>query len=105
MSRSRPASDPLSYHKPTGQYYVTREKRKVYLACDRDEALLRYHRLALGMSPVVVNPEPFGPSGSQMTAKELANRFLAARQANWKAPETTLRSYKDWLGRFLKDLP
>lgn len=41
MSRSRPASNPLSYHKPTGQYYVTREKRRVYLGCDRDEALLR----------------------------------------------------------------
>ena len=54
---------------------------------------------------MVVDSEPCGPSGSLMTVKELANRFLAAQQANWKAPETTLRSYMDWFGRFLKDHP
>ena len=41
MSRSRPASNPLSYHKPTGQYYVTRGKRRRYLGANRDEALVR----------------------------------------------------------------
>ncbi len=105
MSRSRPASNPLSYHKHTGQYYVTRDKKRVYLGSDRDEALQRYHHLALGMSSVAMDPKPFGPSGSLVTVKELANRFLAAQQANWKAPETTLRSYKGWLRRFLKDHP
>ena len=35
----------------------------------------------------------------------MANRFLAAQQANWRNPKTTLISYKDWLGRFLKDHP
>ena len=40
-----------------------------------------------------------------LAAKELANRFLAAQQANWRNPVTTLRSYRDWIGRFLKDHP
>ncbi len=103
MSRSRPASNPLSHHKPTGQYYVTRDKKRVYLGCDKEEALLRYHRLALGMPQVTSVSEAPAAFGGLLTVKELANRFLAAQQANWKAPETTLRSYKDWLGRFLKD--
>jgi integrase len=38
-----------------------------------------------------------------ITCKELANRFLAAQQANWRAPQTTLRCYRDWLRHFLKD--
>ena len=84
MSRSRPASNPLSYHKHTGQYYVTPDKKRVYLGSDRDEALQRYHHLALGMSPLVVDPEPLGPSASLMTVKGLANHFLAAQQTNWK---------------------
>jgi integrase len=40
-----------------------------------------------------------------ISVKELANRFIAAQQANWRAPETTLRCYQNWLGRFLKDHP
>jgi integrase len=40
-----------------------------------------------------------------MTLKELANRFLAAQRANWRNPETTLKCYTDWLGRFLADHP
>jgi len=31
MSRSRPASNPISYHKHTKQYYVTRGGRRIYL--------------------------------------------------------------------------
>ena len=81
MSRSRPASNPLSYHKPTGQYYVTREERRVYLGCDRDEALLRYHRLALGMRPVVVSPEPFGPVSRQSARTMTAQRGCSVRIA------------------------
>jgi integrase len=40
-----------------------------------------------------------------LSAKELANRFLAAQQANWRNPTTTLRGYREWLGRFLGDHP
>lgn len=100
MSRSRPASNPLSYHKHTGQYYVTRSGKRVYLGSDHDRALERYHRMNLGLA------EPERPVKQvPLTAKELANRFLAAQQANWRDPETTLRSYRGWIGRFLKDYP
>jgi len=100
MPRSRPASNPLSYHKHTGLYYVTRSRKRVYLGSDRDEALEKYHRMNLGLA------EPEKPVRQvPLTAKELANRFLAAQQANWRNPETTLRSYRDWIGRFLKDHP
>ena len=98
MSRSRPTSNPLSYHKHTGQYYITRAGKRIYLGADQVEALEKYHRLNLGLAepekPIHVVP---------LTAKELANRFLAAQQANWRNPHNTLRSYRDWLGRFLKD--
>ena len=98
MSRSRPASNPLSYHKHTGQYYVTRSGKRVHLGSDRDEALEKYHRMNLGLA------EPQKPVRQvPLTAKELANRFLAAQQANWRNPVTTLASYKHWIGRFLKD--
>jgi|GEM_PF-1094816 len=105
MSRSRPASSPLSYHKPSGQYYVTRVGKRIYLGADRDEALERYHHLALGMNSTPDHPEPEKAPGRLMVVKELANRFLASQQANWKVPEMTLRSYTYWLGRFLKDHP
>jgi len=49
MPRSRPASDPLSFHKPTGQYYVTRLGKRIHLGANREEAMVRYHRLALGL--------------------------------------------------------
>ncbi len=71
MSRSRPASNPLSYHKHTGQYYVTRSGKRVYLGADRDEALEKYHRMNLGLT------EPERPVKQvPVTAKELANRFF-----------------------------
>ena len=101
MSRSRPASNPLSFYKPTGQFYVTRAGRRIYLGVDQDEALQQYHRLALGKEAMGAPPEP----DRLMMVRELANRFLAAQQANWKSPERTLRSYTYWLGRFLKDHP
>jgi len=99
MSRSRPASSPLSYHKSSGQYYVTRAGKRIYLGAEREEALQRYHRLALGKNSTAAPPETDKAPDRLMTAKELANRFLAAQQANWKVTETTLRSYTYWLGR------
>lgn len=100
MSRSRPASNPLSFHKPTGQYYVTRARKRVYLGADRDEAMERYHRLALGQQ-VTEKSKPAAP----LTVKELANRFIAVQQANWRNPKVTLSNYRNWLGRFLRDHP
>ena len=101
MSRSRPTSNPISYHKQTRQYYVTRAGKRIYLGADRDEALEKYHRMNLGLAT-----EPERPvKQALLTAKELANRFLAAQQANWRNPVTTLASYKHWIGRFLKDHP
>ena len=100
MPRSRPTSNPLSYHKHTGQYYVTRAGKRIYFGVDRDDALEKYHGMSLGLA------EPEKPVRQvPLTAKELANRFLSAQQANWRNPETTLCSYKDWIGRFLKDHP
>ena len=77
MSRSRPTSYPLSYHKYIGQYYITRAGKRIYLEADRDEALEKYHRINLGLA------EPKKPVKQvPLRAKELANRFLAAQQAN-----------------------
>ncbi len=98
MPRSRPASNPLSYHKHTGQYYVTRDAKRIYLGADQEQALDKYHRLALG---IAVQEKPQRIRG--LTFRELANRFIMSQQANWQNVQTTLRSYKDWLGRFLKD--
>lgn len=100
MPRGRPAASPLSFHKPTGQYYVTRARKRTYLGTDPKEALKRYHRLALGGGS-----HPRQDWDRTITAKELANRFVAAQQANWRNPNGTLRCYSDWLGRFLKDHP
>lgn len=80
MPRSRPASNPLSFHKPTGRFYVTRGGRRIYLGADRDLVMEKYHRLALGVEA----PEPLADS-SGMSAKDLANRFLEAQQANCTA--------------------
>jgi integrase len=100
MPRSRPSTSPLSFHGPTGQYYVTRARKRIYLGTDPKEALKKYYRLALG------GGQPARPECDRtLTAKELANRFIAAQQANWRDPEGTLRCYADWLGRFLKDHP
>jgi len=100
MPRSRPTSNPISFHKSTGQYYVTRARKRIYLGANREEALEKFHRMSLGLT----QPEP--PTVRvPLTAKELANRFLASQRANWRNPEETLRSYKDWIGRFLKDHP
>jgi len=101
MPRSRPASNPVSYHKHTNQYYVTRGGKRIYLGADRQQAIRRYHEMGLGSE--IHFPEPLPPAA--LTAKELANRFLAAQRANWRSPETTLKSYRDWLGRFLLDHP
>jgi integrase len=101
MPRSRPASNPVSYHKHTKQYYVTRGGRRIYLDTDREEAVRRYHEMGLGYE---IQPGEPAVQVSLM-AKELANRFLAAQRANWRSPEVTLKSYKDWLGRFLTDHP
>jgi len=102
MPRSRPASNPLSFHKPTGQFYVTRGGKRIYLGADPDAALEEYHRLALGQF-VPAKPRPLPEN--LISAKELANRFLTAQQANWRNPKTTLRGYREWLGRFLRDHP
>jgi len=101
MSRNRPTCSPVSYHKHTRQYYVTRGGRRVYLGTDEDEAIKKYYRLGLGLEPT--KQESATPI--QLTMKELANRFITAQQANWMNPKDTLKSYKDWLGRFLKDHP
>lgn len=98
MPRSRPATNPLSYHEPTGQYYVTRGGRRIYLGADPDRATAKYHRLALGLLPA---RQP--TAATTITCKELANRFLATQQANWRARQTTLRCYRDWLRHFLED--
>jgi len=101
MPRSRPTSNPVSYHKHTGQYYVTLSGRRIYLGTDKDQAIRRYH--AMGLSSDMRFPERRQPT--DLTVKELANRFLAAQRANWQNPEATLKAYKDWLGRFLSDYP
>jgi hypothetical protein len=104
MPRSRHTSNPVSYHKPTGQYYVTRGGRRVYLGCEKSQALERYFMLGLGFQLAPQEPKA-ATAVPPIAAKELASRFLAAQRANWRNPQSTLRTYKDWLGRFLKDHP
>lgn len=99
MPRSRPASSPLSFHRHTGQFYVTRGGRRVYLGAEHESAMEKYHRLALGIPPALQS-RPI----ALISAKELANRFVAAQQANWGSGET-LTCYRNWLGRFLEDHP
>ena len=101
MSRSRPASNPISFHKHTKQYYVTRGGKRIYLGSDKERAIKKYHRIGLGFEPLQQEPAP----PVEITIKELANRFIEAQQANWRNPKTTLKCYKDWLGRFIKDHP
>jgi len=101
MSRSRPASNPISFHKHTKQYYVTRGGKRIYLGSDKEQAIKKYHRIGLGFETAQQEPAP----PVEITIKELANRFIAAQQANWQNPKTTLKCYKDWLGRFIKDNP
>ncbi|HWL95623.1 MAG TPA: site-specific integrase [Phycisphaerae bacterium] len=98
MPRSRKASDPISFHSWTGQYYTTRGGKRVYLGSDHDEALQRFYRLALAQSPEALQRDT-----EPITCKELANRFLAAQEANWRNPATTSYCYKDWLHHFLAD--
>jgi len=98
MPRSRKASDPISFHAWTGQYYTTRGGKRIYLGSDRDEALKRFYRLALGHHPAALQ-EVADP----ITCKDLANRFLSAQEANWRNPGSTGYCYKDWLHHFLAD--
>ena len=100
MPRSRPASNPISFHKHTGQYYVTRAGKRIYLGSDQEEALEKYHRLNLG---IVAPEKPM--TQIPISVKELANRFLSAQRANWRNPTLTLNSYQNWISRFLKDHP
>ncbi len=100
MPRSRPTSNPISYHRHTKQYYVTRGGKRLYLGSDKEQALRRYHEV--GLSGTVGSIEQASPP-VDLSAKELANRFLAAQRANWRNPQGTLKSYRDWVGRFLKD--
>ena len=44
MPRSRPASNPISFHKHTKQYYVTRTGKRIYLGSDKEEALKKYQK-------------------------------------------------------------
>jgi integrase len=99
MAGSRPASNPISYHKWTKQFYVTRAGKRIYIGSDKEQALKRYHRLGLGFE--LIQQEPAAPI--EITIKELANRFISAQQANWRTPKDTLKCYKDWLGRFIED--
>ena len=100
MPRSRPTSNPISYHKHTKQYYVTRGGKRIYLGSDKEQALEKYHRLGLGLQLTAVEDVAPNPL---ISVKELANRFIAAQRANWRNPEATLACYKGWLGRFLRD--
>ena len=76
MSRKRPASDTISYHEHTNQYYVTRAGKRTYLGSDRKEALRRYHRISLGLDAVERQVE----LPTELTIKELASRFIAAQK-------------------------
>lgn len=100
MTRSRPATDPVSFHRASGQYYVTRGGKRLYLGTDHDDAVEAYHRLALDR-PRKKPTERSAP----ISAKQLANRFLATQSANWRNRDNTLRSYREWLRRFLRDHP
>ncbi len=82
MSRSRPASNPISFHKHTKQYYVTRGGKRICLGADKEQALIKYHRLELGLESIPQEPAP----PVEITIKELANRFIAVQQANWRNP-------------------
>ena len=101
MSRSRPVSNPIPFHKHTKQYYVTWGGKRIYLGTDREDALKKYHMMGLGFEPFQQELTP----PVEITIKELANRFIAAQQANWRNPKATLKCYKDCLGRFIKDHP
>jgi hypothetical protein len=65
MSRSRPTSNPVSYHRQTKQYYVTRGGKRIYLGADQDEAIRRYHEMGLGSIPVLHSAKmPMDPVGA-----------------------------------------
>jgi len=51
MPRSRPVSNPISYHKHTKQYYMTKGGGRIYLSADKQQALQKYHQLGLGIEP------------------------------------------------------
>jgi hypothetical protein len=58
MLRSRPASNPISCHTQTNQYYVTRGGKRIYLGSDREQAIERYHEISLGLQMVVPETLP-----------------------------------------------
>ena len=72
MSRSRPASNPISYHKHTNQYYVTRGGKRIYLGSDKERAITKYHRMGMGFEPA--QQELSQPV--EIRIKELANNRL-----------------------------
>jgi len=83
MPRSRPAAKPLSYPASTGQHYVTRGGRRVYLGADRDEALAPYHHLALGLEREVLARHNAAPRPFVWTAdlKDILPRIMRAQAA------------------------
>lgn len=85
MPRSRPTSNPISYHKWTKQFYVTRAGRRIYLGSDKEQALKKYHRLGLGFELIQQEAAP------------------PVQQANWWSPKDTLKRYKGWVGRFIEN--
>jgi len=78
MPRSRPTSNPISYHKHTKQYYVTRGGKRIYLGLDKEQALEKYHRLGLGLQLPAL--EEFTPN-PVISVKELANLRIFADEA------------------------
>jgi len=60
MPRIRPASNPISYHKHTKQYYVTRGGKRLYLGSDKDEALRKYPRLGVATARRTLHESTLG---------------------------------------------
>lgn len=71
MPRSRPASNPISFHKPTGQFYVTRAGKRIHLGADPDAALASYY--------VTVRPTSQLPTSFEPSVKP---RWMSVNRAN-----------------------
>ena len=85
MSRSRPASNPISYHKHTKQHYVTRGGKRLYLGSDKNQAIKRYHRLGLGLDPIEKEEAP--PLG--ITVKEVSGTTAILKASRPECNEGT----------------